>query len=154
MLKIRRPLGRLIFNMGIAIPDKTVFLIETAPWLQWIGQKQPQKTRQEAFKFWDLVQLIWEVWRYGTTSWSYNPRWNQPQNQRLRGWEKLLQLVLEIPKITNTTYHSIVHYCDYYGWCLHVKSTSCHCHSFNNSIYRHESFWQRSVIWIELQSFH
>ena len=32
MLKIRRPLGRLIFNMGIAIPRKTVFLIETAPW--------------------------------------------------------------------------------------------------------------------------
>ena len=36
MLKIRRPLGRLIFNMGIAIPGKTVFLIETAPcfWCQ------------------------------------------------------------------------------------------------------------------------
>ena len=33
MLKIRRPLERLIFNMGIAIPGKTVFLIETAPWL-------------------------------------------------------------------------------------------------------------------------
>ena len=32
MLKIRRPIGRLIFNMGIAIPGKTVFLIETAPW--------------------------------------------------------------------------------------------------------------------------
>ena len=32
MLKIRRSLGRLIFNMGIAIPGKTVFLIETAPW--------------------------------------------------------------------------------------------------------------------------
>ena len=31
MVKIRRPLGRLIFNMGIAIPGKTVFLIETAP---------------------------------------------------------------------------------------------------------------------------
>ena len=31
MLKIRRPFGRLIFNMGIAIPGKTVFLIETAP---------------------------------------------------------------------------------------------------------------------------
>ena len=30
MLKIRRLLGRLIFNMGIAIPGKTVFLIETA----------------------------------------------------------------------------------------------------------------------------
>ena len=34
MLKIRRPLGRLIFNIGIAIPGKTVFLIETAPWCQ------------------------------------------------------------------------------------------------------------------------
>ena len=33
MLKIRRPLGRLIFNMGIAIPCKTIFLIETAPWV-------------------------------------------------------------------------------------------------------------------------
>ena len=31
MLKIRRPLGRLSFNMGITIPCKTVFLIETAP---------------------------------------------------------------------------------------------------------------------------
>ena len=31
MLKIRRTLGRLIFNMGIATPGKTVFLIETAP---------------------------------------------------------------------------------------------------------------------------
>ena len=31
MLKIRRPLGRLIFDMGIAIPGKTVFPIETAP---------------------------------------------------------------------------------------------------------------------------
>ena len=35
MLKIRRPLGRLIFNMGIAIPGKTVFLIETAPSCFW-----------------------------------------------------------------------------------------------------------------------
>ena len=34
MLKIRRPLGRLIFNMGIAIPGKTLFLIETAPWIR------------------------------------------------------------------------------------------------------------------------
>ena len=33
MLKIRRPNGRLIFNMEIAIPGKTVFLIKTAPWL-------------------------------------------------------------------------------------------------------------------------
>ena len=33
MLKIRRPTGRLIFNMGIPIPGKTVFYIETGPWL-------------------------------------------------------------------------------------------------------------------------
>ena len=39
MLKIRRPLGRLIFNMGIAIPGKTVFLIETAP---WCGKLKPK----------------------------------------------------------------------------------------------------------------
>ena len=31
MLKIRRPNGRLIFNMGIPIPGKTVFYIETGP---------------------------------------------------------------------------------------------------------------------------
>ena len=37
MLKIRRPLGRLIFNMGIAIPGKTVFLIETAPRYEFLG---------------------------------------------------------------------------------------------------------------------
>ena len=66
MLKIRRPLGRLIFNMGIAIPGKTVFLIETAPcilripptapwlypyyWLVHIGSQV--KTRQnQSYKF-------------------------------------------------------------------------------------------------------
>ena len=40
MLKIRRPLGRLIFNMGIAIPGKTVFLIETAPRSRYVGDRQ------------------------------------------------------------------------------------------------------------------
>ena len=34
ILKIRRPIGRLIFNMGIPIPRKTVFYIETGPWWQ------------------------------------------------------------------------------------------------------------------------
>ena len=41
MLKIRRPLGRLIFNMGIAIPGKTVFLIETAPCMYVNFNKTP-----------------------------------------------------------------------------------------------------------------
>ena len=43
MLKIRRPLGRLIFNMGIAIPGKTVFLIETAPRAYFPWQPLPWK---------------------------------------------------------------------------------------------------------------
>ena len=33
MLKIRRPNGRLIFNIGIAIPRKDGLNIETGPWL-------------------------------------------------------------------------------------------------------------------------
>ena len=44
MLKIRRPIGRLIFNMGIAIPGKTVFLIETAPWSHVSSAKLPIHT--------------------------------------------------------------------------------------------------------------
>ena len=48
MLKIRRPLGRLIFNMGIAIPGKTVFLIETAP--------RPPYTNREDVLLQDLVK--------------------------------------------------------------------------------------------------
>ena len=46
MLKIRRPLGRLIFNMGISTPGKTVFLIETAPWA-------PNFTRTVSCKAWN-----------------------------------------------------------------------------------------------------
>ena len=58
MLKIRRPLGRLIFNMGIAIPGKTVFLIETAPRIYKGGtQKQacsiPCQYNAEIRKFQD-----------------------------------------------------------------------------------------------------
>ena len=51
MLKIRRPLGRLIFNMGIAIPGKTVFLIETAPRLQKRGLEQ---------MVWPVIHILYE----------------------------------------------------------------------------------------------
>ena len=71
MLKIRRPLGRLIFNMGIAIPGKTVFLIETAPWssggmtddLSWAKLShcdivtQPDKLMRP----WELWSLKWDT---------------------------------------------------------------------------------------------
>ena len=42
MLKIRRPIGRLIFNMGIAVPGKTGFLIETAPCI-FLGQMEKEE---------------------------------------------------------------------------------------------------------------
>ena len=60
MLKIRRPLGRLIFNMGIAIPGKTVFLIETAPRIiLWFYIFDPCQTFSDpfyrtSFKVWIL----------------------------------------------------------------------------------------------------
>ena len=50
MLKIRRPLGRLIFNMGIAIPGKTVFLIETAPRMTWYEDAVQAFPVMEMFK--------------------------------------------------------------------------------------------------------
>ena len=57
MLKIRRPLGRLIFNMGIAIPGKTVFFIETAPCF-WQSSHQIFLLQLRAPKDWDGVTHI------------------------------------------------------------------------------------------------
>ena len=67
MLKIRRPLGRLIFNMGIAIPGKTVFLIETAPWCHASISTVYQHVRFEEvgtyiFIFHHILTLIWRRW--------------------------------------------------------------------------------------------
>ena len=42
MLKIRRPNGRLIFNMGIPIPGKDGLYIETGPCCCWLGSLQRQ----------------------------------------------------------------------------------------------------------------
>ena len=78
MLKIRRPLGRLIFNMGIAIPGKTIFLIETAPCspFYWHGLTQIPACKSNfiQYKVWD--ELIYpflnfnaetvEVWEWIT----------------------------------------------------------------------------------------
>ena len=54
MLKIRRPLGRLIFNMGIAIPGKTVFLIETAPWIVFMQYKPHTAATSADICYWDI----------------------------------------------------------------------------------------------------
>ena len=58
MLKIRRPNGRLIFNMGIAIPSKTVFLIETAPSLWHRLPAAAYWTYQNNFK--NLYCTTWQ----------------------------------------------------------------------------------------------
>ena len=55
MLKIRRPLGRLIINMGIAIPGKTVFLIETAP--RFILNRTNYKQRNISRELFPTVEL-------------------------------------------------------------------------------------------------
>ena len=63
MLKIRRPLGRLIFNMGIAIPGKTVFLIETAPWsVGSLSAQTPQQPSVRRYLTAASAQLPW--WRH------------------------------------------------------------------------------------------
>ena len=59
MLKIRRPLGRLIFNMGIAIPGKTVFLIETAPWIH----KRHPIPRPNGGVWGVCCEYLWGKWR-------------------------------------------------------------------------------------------
>ena len=58
MLKIRRPLGRLIFNMGIAIPGKTVFLIETASWVRWTLPEQHNGIYQSCCLMQSIFHLI------------------------------------------------------------------------------------------------
>ena len=57
MLKIRRPLGRLIFNMGIAIPGKTVFLIETAPCITFFIALLPILSSYSRYFYWN----IWNI---------------------------------------------------------------------------------------------
>ena len=63
MLKIRRPLGRLIFNMGIAIPGKTVFLIETAPWFLWWRHPMETYFRVKDPLCGEFAGLRWHQWR-------------------------------------------------------------------------------------------
>ena len=64
MLKIRRPLGRLIFNMGIAIPGKTVFLIETAPssWLVSVAMIFVLPSVARCINFWRWYQKTQRLW--------------------------------------------------------------------------------------------
>ena len=64
MLKIRRPNGRLIFNMGIPIPGKDGLYIETGPRLHSVDQsllthKQPE-TQWWLFSIVAADALVWK----------------------------------------------------------------------------------------------
>ena len=71
MLKIRRPTGRLIFNMGIPIPGKTVFYIETRQNSKWhielISMKLYVYSKLHYFiSHWEIVAaaLIVYIWHH------------------------------------------------------------------------------------------
>ena len=59
MLKIRRPNGRLIFNMGIPIPGKDGLYIETGPWLLLAGLGSTPNIHLIMFLVWSV--LYWYV---------------------------------------------------------------------------------------------
>ena len=80
MLKIRRPLGRLIFNMGIAIPGKTVFLIETAPRFPDAYMRHQTETR------WRALDIVY----YDVFQWPYQKEtriWIMRRRPRPGPWE-------------------------------------------------------------------
>ena len=86
MLKIRRPLGRLIFNMGIAIPGKTVFLIETAPWslsinkttLRLANVKPPDRFlgMRVCQEYYVILQNLFEFYMFVTIDTCKNQIWS------------------------------------------------------------------------------
>ena len=63
MLKIRLSRDHLIFNMGISIPGKHVFYIETGPWFSylicwWLGNTKTQGISSQGVAL-DLVEYSW-----------------------------------------------------------------------------------------------
>ena len=93
MLKIRRPLGRLIFNMGIAIPGKTVFLIETAPWACFLSlawRKLRLCLANHRPDYWSNLPCDWL-----STAWAYfkQETENWPRGQ----WVKIKSVIMSPP---------------------------------------------------------
>ena len=73
MLKIRRPLGRLIFNMGIATPGKTVFLIETAPRLSlWQPVVPPLMAKLALWPIMVVKHFLWTISDFSGYVWLYS----------------------------------------------------------------------------------
>ena len=91
MLKIRRPLGRLIFNMGIAIPGKTVFLIETAPWV--LFQYKDHLSRDRGFHYkYNVVSYLYHLNSYTCKMTSYMK--TAPENNGRHAADNIFQSIL------------------------------------------------------------
>ena len=61
MLKIRRPNGRLIFNMEIAIVDKTVFILRRGPGHHWIALSMGQQCGK-SFHVKTIIMTFKAIW--------------------------------------------------------------------------------------------
>ena len=130
MLKIRRPLGRLIFNMGIAIPGKTVFLIETAPWLElWYQGTSDRNTWLNRSKWKKSHWCKWENSWNGVTGWV--PAW------KMSTWLQIIPCLIVLyrlvkvasvkPKFSlHTNYHYL--YCCCHCYCSHRHRHHPHHH--------------------------
>ena len=93
MLKIRRPLGRLIFNMGIAIPGKTVFLIETAP---WVNTGSGNGLLSDSTK--PLPQPILTYWTFrNKLQWDFNQNSNCTEENTFENVSNI-EAILSLPK--------------------------------------------------------
>ena len=105
MLKIRRPLGRLIFNMGITIPCKTVFLIETAPWWLCPYNLFPR------FKMWHVLtsgRYTWSPKQFPKVEWNIQEE-TQPLElpHRLTFVARYNHCYQALPMINNATNDSL-----------------------------------------------
>ena len=91
MLKIRRPLGRLIFNMVIAIVSKTVFLIETASFLASANNDVIRSAYQhqspmswQHYIFTDPTCISTIKWTSRSTTWSGWWSWSRTVEWKYR----------------------------------------------------------------------
>ena len=110
MLKIRRPLGRLIFNMGITIPGKTVFLIETAPRVFWHLPKSSSTGNAHQSNHYNASE-----------NYTYKSKATSPRDKELIGTCSKITLHC-IPHRSTSLLHSFVHYI---GVCIRNFKNEC-----------------------------
>ena len=88
MLKIRRPNGRLIFNMEIAIRRYDGLYIETGPWLQHGHKYTSWGQLMWLFLVGDMCTIHYDVTvRFATLKSSHTLHQNSQQNTQYYSWE-------------------------------------------------------------------